>query len=113
MDQKKFESIKESLTFKQVYNHRQSVANQLLVMYVKENNLPLSRLGISISRKVGNAVIRNRVKRLVKEQLRLNKGKIAPGYDLVVVVRAGAAGANFLQIGQSLFNLLNRQRLIL
>ena len=109
---RKFEPLRESRDFKQVYNCKKSAANRTLVMYVMKNSLPVSRLGVSVSRKVGNAVIRNRVKRLIKEQLRLNKKKIVPGYDLVVVVRVGAVDATFFQLGQSLFNLLKRHRLM-
>ena len=84
------------------------MANRLLVLYVRENELDVSRLGISISRKVGKAVVRNRIRRLIKEQARLFCVK--NGYDLVIVARAAANGADFRQIGESLRNLLDRQK---
>ena len=91
------------------------MANRLLVLYIRENGLLVNRLGISISRKVGKAVLRNRIKRLIKEQIRLNKGKISPGYDLIIVVRAAAGtlpkNVAFKQIGESLLNLVDRHNI--
>ena len=105
------ESLKKSRDFKRTYNQRRSAANRLLVMYVRENGCINSRLGISVSRKVGKAVVRNRIKRLIKEQIRLHENEITTGYDLVVVVRIAAAEADFSQIGQSLLNLLDKQKM--
>ena len=91
------------------------MANRLLVLYIRENGLPVNRLGISISRKVGKAVLRNRIKRLVKEQMRLHDGEILQGYDLVIVVRTAAAAlpksTAFRQIGGSLLSLVDRHKI--
>ena len=104
------EALRKSQLFKQVYNHRRSVANRLLVLYIYQNDVGFNRFGISVSRKVGCAVVRNRVKRLIKENFRLMK--ILEGHDLVVVVRPAAAKADFYQIEKSLLNLLDRHKLI-
>ena len=91
------------------------MANRLLVLYIRENGQAINRLGISISKKVGGAVIRNRIKRLIKEQFRLQEGNLLKGYDLVIVVRPATAELEkdqaFNQIGASLQNLLNRQKI--
>lgn len=108
---RKMKSLKSFKDFDQVYNHRRSVADRLLVLYVMRNNLPECRLGISISRKVGKAVVRNRIRRLIKEQIRLMESHIAPGYDLVLVARPAAADSQFVHIGQSLLTLFNKQRI--
>jgi len=108
------ESLKKTRDFKQVYNHRRSKANRLLVLYVKKGGLSASRLGVSISRKVGTAVVRNRIKRLIKEHIRLREEELVPGFDMVVVVRrAIPKDINFEQIGQSLLNLLDRQKVLM
>ena len=105
------ESLKKGQAFKEVYNHRQSAANGLLVLYVRKNGLWVNRYGISVSRKVGNAVMRNRTRRLIKEQIRLHEKELAIGYDLVVIARVAAGKSDFSQIGQSLLSLLARQNL--
>ena len=79
-------------------------------MYVLKNELGLNRLGVSASKKVGCAVVRNRVRRLIKENMRLKQ--LPLGYDMVVVVRAAAADADFYQIKDSLNNLLDRHKIV-
>ena len=91
------------------------MANRLLVLYISENGMFINRLGISISRKVGKATLRNRIKRLIKEQMRLYNGKICQGYDVVIVVRTAAADlpktTAFKQIGESLLNLVDKHKI--
>ena len=65
------ESLKKNQDFQSVYRNGKSYANRLLVMYVLENNLDKNRLGISVSKKVGNSVVRHHVTRLVRESYRL------------------------------------------
>ena len=81
-------SLKTYRDFGKVYNHRESYANRLLVMYVLPNQMSYSRIGISVSKKVGNSVVRHRMTRLIRESYRLNKEKIKTGYDIVIVARA-------------------------
>ena len=67
------ESLKKNTDFRRVYNKGSSHSNNLLVMYVLPNNKEENRLGISVSKKVGNSVVRHRVARLVRESYRLNE----------------------------------------
>ena len=67
------ESLKSNRDFKNVYSRRKSFANKYIVMYVLENGLDKNRLGISVSKKVGNSVIRHRITRLVRESYRLHE----------------------------------------
>ena len=89
------------------------MANRLLVLYVRKNGSKERRLGVSISRKVGGAVFRNRLKRLIKEKLRLCEEEITPGYDMIIVVRRGISPSiSFAEIGRSLADLLVKQKLL-
>ncbi|MCL1988383.1 MAG: ribonuclease P protein component [Firmicutes bacterium] len=113
MQQKPIATLKKNREFKAVYDNKCFYANRLLVLYTKKNELPQSRLGVSVSRKVGNAVVRNKLKRRIKEIMRLNANKLAQGYDFVIVARKGSATASFQQIGLALFNLFDKKKGIL
>ena len=77
-----FITLKNSREFGSVYNTKDSVANKYLVMYLRANSLEYNRLGISVSKKVGNSVVRHRVTRLIREAYRLNKDCIRSGMTL-------------------------------
>lgn len=99
------ESLKKSIDFKSVYNNGISHANKLLVMYALENHAGMNRLGISVSKKVGNSVVRHRLTRLIRESYRLHEDIFYYGYDIVVIARANAKGASYQDIEQSLLRL--------
>ena len=98
------ESLKKNQDFQSVYRNGKSYANRLLVMYVLENNLDKNRLGISVSKKVGNSVVRHHVTRLVCESYRLQENIFNSGLDIVVVARANAASASFREIESALLH---------
>ena len=98
-------SLKNSLEFGNVYKQGKSYANKYLVMYIKDNNLEFNRIGISVSKKVGNSVIRHRVTRLIRESYRLNKEKLAIGKDIVVVARINSKGKNYWEIESAFMHL--------
>ncbi|MGN1098543.1 MAG: ribonuclease P protein component [Clostridia bacterium] len=95
-------SIKENKDFKKLYYRGKSVANEYLVVYYRKNKCPYCRLGLTVSGKVGKAVVRNRIRRLIKESYRLMEDRISPGTDIVVVARGKAAGADFKTVRGSL-----------
>lgn len=105
-------SLKKNKEFKKVFSEHRSFANHYLVMYASKNNLKVNRLGISVSKKVGNSVVRHRVKRLVKEAYRLNQSTIKQGYDLVVIARVRAKGRSYQEIESALKHLLRLHRLM-
>ena len=99
------ESLKKNKDFQNVYSSGKSYANRFFVMYVLENNLKKNRIGISVSKKVGNSVIRHRITRLVRESYRLNEDLFCCGLDLVVVVRVNAKNVNYHQTESALIHL--------
>jgi ribonuclease P protein component len=81
------EHLRRPSDFKLVYDRRRSVSDEWLIVYVRENGLPHLRLGLSVSRKFGPAVQRNRARRLYREAFRLTKHLLPVGLDLVLIPR--------------------------
>ena len=102
---KKFNSIKKNSDFQKVYRTGRSFANKLLVMYVIKTEREDTRIGISVSKKVGNSVVRNHITRLVRESYRLNKDRVKTGLDIVVVARAAAKESDFKKIESAYLHL--------
>jgi ribonuclease P protein component len=99
------DSLKKNADFQGVYRNGKSYANRLLVMYVLENHTDQNRIGISVSKKVGNSVIRHHVTRLIRESYRLQEDVFNSGLDIVVIARAGAKDASYRDIESALLHL--------
>lgn len=109
---KKAYRLRKRKDFSRVYHKGKSVANRQLVLYFLPNDLPHFRLGISVSKKIGRAVLRNRLKRLVREAVRSLQEEVKPGHDLIFIVRMGAREADFHQIVGSVTHLLKKSGLL-
>lgn len=99
------ESLKKNQDFQNVYKRGRSFANRYLVMYVLENNLEKNRLGISVSKKVGNSVIRHHITRLIRESYRLQEELFISGIDIVVIARVNAKEITYHQTEKALIHL--------
>ena len=99
------ESLKKNDQFQFVYKNSKSYANKYLVMYVMENGTDRNRIGISVSKKVGNSIIRHRVKRLIRESYRLQEKIFNSGLDIVIVARTNAASVGYKEIESALLHL--------
>lgn len=108
---KNTESLRKNRLFKRVFNSKNSKANKNLILYIKKNDLPINRLGISVSKKVGNSPTRNKVKRLIKESYRLNEDKIKIGYDLVFIARENINDKNFNEVEASFMHIIKLSNL--
>ena len=96
--------------FTAIYNQGSSWANKIVVLKVIPNNLEISRYGFSVSSRVGGAVIRNRVKRRLREIVR--QAGLKASWDLVIIARPASAGAEFVELKSSVISLLNRAKLV-
>ncbi len=99
------ESLKKNEDFQRVYRKGSSIANKYLVMYVLRRDAQRNRIGISVSKKVGNSVVRHRITRLIRESYRLNEKEFVDGLDMVVIARPGAKEKNFFVIESALLHL--------
>ncbi len=106
------ESLKKTEDFQEVYRTGKSYANRLLVMYIRKNETDRNRFGISVSKKVGNSVVRHRIARLLRESYRLHEEMFHSGWDIVVVARAGAKNASYHEIESALLHLGSLQKII-
>lgn len=93
-----------------VYSKGRSWISDLVVMKALPNGLTLSRYGLSVSKRIGKAVTRNRVKRLLREILRIKP--LEPGWDIVFIARPLAAGVDYAALEKSVENLLSQAQLL-
>ncbi len=98
--------------YQSIYQTGNKVVYRCVVLYFKPNQSDRVRLGISVSKKIGNAVVRNQQKRLLREVFRLNRHRYRPGYDLVCVARKPILKLNFEQLTEQLEKALTRAGLI-
>ena len=99
--------IKRGADFRRAYDRRRPASDDSLLIYACENGLGYARLGLSVSRKVGGAVVRNRWKRLLREAFRLRREELPVGLDLVVIPRASAP-PEFAALQASLVRVASR-----
>ena len=90
-------SLKLNHIFQRLYR-TSGQANGYLVLYARRNRTNTNRVGITVSKKLGHAVVRNRIRRRLREVYRLNEDKFQPGWDIVVVARTRAVYADFAQL---------------
>ena len=110
---KHYNSLKNRKEFGHVYQCGKSFANKYLVMYVLENQSNVNRLGISVSKKVGNSVVRHRITRLVREAYRLHQKELKSGYDFVVVARVNVKDCNYWEVESAFLHLAKLHRILL
>jgi len=104
------EYLTKSEQYALVYNKGSSWLSDLVVMKALPNGLTFSRYGFSVSRRVGGAVVRNRVKRQLREILR--SAPLAPGWDIIFIARPKVAGASFASLEKSVHRLLSQAGLL-
>ena len=106
-----FKSLRKNWEFQAVYRNGKSKANRCFVMIIKKNDTSSNRVGISVSKKVGNSVVRHRTTRLIRESYRLNQDNLKTGYDMVVIARQTAKGQNYHTIESAFLHLIDLHHL--
>ncbi|MDO5131639.1 MAG: ribonuclease P protein component [Eubacteriales bacterium] len=107
------ESLKKNEDFKKCYKNGKSYVNKYLVMYVCGNGLGRNRFGISVSKKVGNSVVRHRTARLIRESCRLHAQDLAGGYDIVFVARVRSREIGYFEMETAFLRLAGKAGLII
>lgn len=105
-------SIKLNRDFKRLYYKGGCVGSDILVIYYRKNSLKCNRLGITVGKKIGGAVERNRAKRLIRESYRLIEDEVAKSYDIVIVCRSKIADASFKTVSGTMWRLLKKCNLL-
>jgi len=100
-------SLKLNHIFRRLYSSS-GHANSYLVFYARKNRSATNRVGLTVSKKLGCAVVRNRVRRRLREVYRLNEALFAPGWDIVVVARSRCIGADFEKLTQAYLSLAEK-----
>ena len=100
--------LKENAAFRRLYYKGKSAGNRYLVIYCARNRLEATRVGLTVSTKLGHAVVRNRVRRRLREIVRHNASCLPSGYDVVVVARTAAVEAEFAALEKSFRTLTGR-----
>ena len=104
-------TLKNNRDFQRLYRRGKSAVGPAMVVYCRKNNLGHNRLGITVSTKLGGAVVRNRARRRLREVYRLNLCRLRPGYDLVLVARGRAVGCGFGELMDGFRRLCRRLEL--
>ena len=91
-------TLKKNYEFRRLYDKGRSAATAYLVVYCRKNGSTQNRVGFTVSTKLGGAVVRNRVRRRLREIYRLSLDRLSPGFDMVVVARSRCVGAEYAQL---------------
>ncbi|MCI8524611.1 MAG: ribonuclease P protein component [Oscillospiraceae bacterium] len=106
------QSLKQNHLFRRLYRRGQSLACRELVIYCRRNGLGCNRVGLTVSAKLGCAVVRNRLRRRLREIYRLHEGSFRRGYDIVVVARTRAVTADYRRLERAYLSLAGRLGLL-
>ena len=109
---KKTVSLKENHLFRRLYNKGRSAVCPELALYVRKNGRSGNRLGLTVSTKVGCAVVRNRVRRRLREVYRLHEDQLRLGFDVVVVARVRAAHVSYWELDRAFLQLADKLGLL-
>ncbi len=102
----KVNSLKKNQDFKKVYKEGKNYWNRNLILYVRKNDLDYNRIGYSITKKIGNSVTRNRVRRRMKEIYRLNQHRFNQGYDVIIIPKKNTVDISYKELESAMLHIL-------
>ena len=105
-------TVKENYEFRRIYRKGRSAVSPCLVVYCQKNRRGQSRLGVTVSTKLGHAVVRNKVRRRLREIYRLHEARFVPGYDIVVVARVRAVHSSYAVLERDFLRLAKKLQLL-
>ena len=105
-------SLKQNHVFRRLYSKGKSGVDSRLAVYCRKNGGTENRLGLTVGVKLGKAVVRNRVRRRIREAYRVHEDRFLPGYDIVVVARVKAGHSRYRELERSLLALSDKLGLL-
>ena len=105
-------TVKENYEFRRIYRKGKSAVLPCLVVYCQKNRQGKSRLGVTVSTKLGHAVVRNKIRRRLREIYRLHKEEILPGYDIILVARTRAAAVPYQKLERQYLRAVEELKLL-
>ena len=105
-------TLKENYEFRRLYQKGTSAVGSGMVVYCRKNRLGHNRLGVTVSVKLGHAVVHNRARRRLREVYRLNSGKLAQGYDIILVARGRTLSASWKELNETFLRLAKKLHLL-
>jgi ribonuclease P protein component len=109
---KRAETIKKNYEFRRLYQKGASAVGGGMVVYCRKNKLGRNRLGVTVSVKLGHAVVRNRARRRLREVYRLNRAQLKDGYDIILVARGRTLTASWKELNDTFFRLCRKLDLL-
>ena len=106
------EALKKNEDFREVYKKGSYAENDLLILRARRKDTDVTKIGISVSKKVGNSVVRHRTIRLIRESYLMVKEQLVPGYYIVVVAKPEAKGKGLAEISGAFLQLLKKKKLV-
>ena len=101
-------TLKKNSDFRRLYSKGKSAVTPYMAVYCRRNKGGVNRLGYTVSTKLGHAVVRNRVRRRLREIFRLNQSGLAQGYDMILVARTRAVGAEYRELERAFLNVCGK-----
>lgn len=108
---KKYEVVKTHEEFSSIIQNGEGLKNKYYNIYIRKNNLNISRFGIAVGKKLGNAVFRNKLKRRMRNILTNQKKEFQKGYDYIIIMKEKTKEATFTELEEKLLELLSKERI--